>query len=164
MCYTKAAADLALGALATQGLRCVRFRPFNHSGPGQTESFIVPALAAQIARIEAGIQPPVIKVGNLQAERDMLDVRDVVRAYALAIEKSDALASGTILNLASGIPFRMQTILDKLLSFSNADITIETDPERLRPSDIPRFIGVADKAQQLLGWKPEYVFADSCNT
>ena len=78
---TKAAADLALGALAANGLRVIRFRPFNHTGPGQTDEFVVPAFASQIARIEKGAQPPVMMVGNLDAQRDFLDVRDVVDAY-----------------------------------------------------------------------------------
>jgi GDP-4-dehydro-6-deoxy-D-mannose reductase len=72
---------LALGALTHRGLKCVRFRPFNHSGPGQTEGFVVPDFAMQIAKIEAGLIPPAMRVGNLDIERDFLDVRDVVRAY-----------------------------------------------------------------------------------
>ena len=75
---TKAAADLALGALARRGLKCIRFRPFNHTGAGQAGAFVIPAFAMQIAQIEAGLAEPVIHVGNLDAERDFLDVRDVV--------------------------------------------------------------------------------------
>jgi GDP-4-dehydro-6-deoxy-D-mannose reductase len=89
---SKAVADLALGAFAKQGLRVVRFRPFNHTAPGQTEDFVVPSFAAQIARIEAGRQPPVIRVGNLEAQRDFLDVRDVAATYALAVRQSSRRA------------------------------------------------------------------------
>ena len=74
---TKAAADLALGSMAEQGLRCVRLRPFNHTGPGQSEQFVVAAFARQIARIAAGLQPPLLEVGNIDTRRDFLDVRDV---------------------------------------------------------------------------------------
>src|SRR5262249_50548134 len=78
---TKSAADLALGALAMSGLKAIRFRPFNHTGPGQTLDFVVPAFAHQIARIEKGLQSPTIQVGNLDVKRDFLDVRDIVDAY-----------------------------------------------------------------------------------
>jgi GDP-4-dehydro-6-deoxy-D-mannose reductase len=158
---TKAAADLAVGALAAQGLRCVRMRPFNHTGPGQTEDFVIPSFAMQIARIEAGLQPPVVRVGNLEAERDFLDVRDVARAYVLAISKSDELAPGTILNIASGIPRRVRDVLDRLVELSGTSITVELDPERMRPSDTPRFVGNAGLARRLLGWTPEHKFDDT---
>jgi GDP-4-dehydro-6-deoxy-D-mannose reductase len=85
---TKAAADLALGGLAVQGLRCIRMRPFNHTGQGQTEAFVIPSFAMQIARIEAGLQSPVVRVGNLDAERDFLDVRDVTAAYMLLLSQN----------------------------------------------------------------------------
>ena len=158
---TKAAADLALGALVPQGLRCMRLRPFNHTGEGQTEDFVVPSFAMQIARIEAGRQPPVIRVGNLDVERDFLDVRDVTAAYALAVARSDDIASGTILNIASGHPRRISDILDRLVALSTMDIKVEQDPARMRPSDTPRFVGSAARAQALLGWRPEYNFDDT---
>jgi GDP-4-dehydro-6-deoxy-D-mannose reductase len=158
---TKAAADLALGALVTQGLRCIRLRPFNHTGPGQTEDFVVPSFAMQIARIEAGRRPPIIQVGNLDAERDFLDVRDVTAAYALAIARSDDLASGTILNVASGVPRRISDILDRLVGLSTLAIAVQQDPTRMRPSDTPRFVGSASRAQALLGWAPKHDFDDT---
>ena len=99
---TKAAADLALGAMANEGLRAIRVRAFNHAGPGQSEDFVVAAFAKQVALIAQGLQPPVIKVGRLDAQRDFLDVRDVCRAYALCLAKADTIAPGTILNIASG--------------------------------------------------------------
>jgi len=155
---SKAAADLALGALAKQGLRVVRFRPFNHTGPGQTEDFVVPSFAAQIARIEAGRHPPVIRVGNLEAQRDFLDVRDVVAAYALAVLKSDIIMPGTILNVASGIPRRVRDVLGSLLARSSLTINVELDPDRMRPSDTPRFVGDATQTRELLAWRPEWEF------
>ena len=104
---SKAAADLALGAMTYRGLRCVRFRPFNHSGPGQAEGFVVPDFAAQIARIEPGLAQPVMEVGNFDVERDFLDVRDVADAYVLAVQKAETVKSGAIFNIASGIPRRV---------------------------------------------------------
>ncbi|TGP56893.1 NAD-dependent epimerase/dehydratase family protein [bacterium M00.F.Ca.ET.159.01.1.1] len=158
---TKAAADLALGALSRQGLKCVRMRPFNHTGPGQTEAFAVPAFAMQIARIEAGLAPPVIRVGNLDARRDFLDARDIAGAYARAVLKSRDLAPNTIFNVASGLSWRMGDILDRLLAQSRAKIVTEQDPLRLRPSDLPCIVGDASRARTLLGWAPEHPFEDT---
>jgi GDP-4-dehydro-6-deoxy-D-mannose reductase len=156
---TKAAADLGLGAMAASGLNAIRFRPFNHTGAGQTEAFAVPSFAAQIARIEAGKAEPVIRVGDLSAERDFLDVSDVVDAYLGAIQRSEKLTSGTILNLASGVPRRMQAVLDGLLALSHTPIRVETDPARMRPGDIPRYVGDASAAKHVLGWSPQRPFA-----
>ncbi len=158
---TKAAADLALGALAGRGLNTIRFRPFNHTGPGQSEEFVVASFAAQIARIEAGLQPPVLRVGNLDAMRDFLDVRDVVAAYAMAVAAPAKLTPGLILNIASGRPRSIRSILDGLLSLSRVPIAIELDPARLRPSDIPVFSGNVRAARQILGWRPRHAFSDT---
>lgn len=156
---TKAAADLALGALTARGLKSVRLRLFNHTGPGQTEEFVVPSFAAQIARIEAGLQPPVIRVGNLDATRDFLDVRDVTSAYALVIQKSPDLDPGLVLNVASGAPRTIQSILDALLALSSAEITVESDPSRMRASDTPVYVGSAEAARRILGWAPRHSFS-----
>ena len=162
---TKASADLALGALVRRGLKCIRFRPFNHTGAGQTGAFVIPAFAMQIAQIEAGLAKPVIQVGNLDAERDFLDVRDVANAYALAVQRADELQEpGLILNVASGVPRRIGDVLQQLLGQSRVKITIEQDPKRLRPSDLPRIIGNAGRARQKLGWNPGYSFDDTLAT
>ncbi|UVK53912.1 NAD-dependent epimerase/dehydratase family protein [Mesorhizobium sp. AR02] len=157
---TKAAADLALGALSRHGLKCIRLRPFNHTGPGQTEAFAVPAFAMQIARIEAGLAPPVIRVGNLDAQRDFLDARDVASAYAHVALNSDDLQPNTIFNIASGISWRMGDILDQLLARSSVKIVTEQDPLRLRPSDLPCIVGDATRARTRLGWVPEHPFEE----
>lgn len=151
---TKAAADLALGAMAAEGLSVLRLRSFNHTGPGQGADFVVPAFAKQIALIEAGLAPPVIKVGALTSERDFLDVRDVARAYALAIARVEELPGDTILNIASGTPRRIGDVLAALLALAKVDVRVVEDPARLRPSDIPRAFGDTTRARALLGWEP----------
>jgi GDP-4-dehydro-6-deoxy-D-mannose reductase len=113
---TKAAAELALGAMAGNGLRLLRLRPFNHTGPGQAEAFVVPAFAGQIARIEAGLAPPVIKVGALRPARDFMDVRDVCAAYAACVREADALPENAVLNIASGRAVKIGDILRMLLA------------------------------------------------
>jgi len=158
---SKAAADLALSPLIRSGLKCIRLRPFNHTGPGQSEAFVVPAFAAQIARIEARLTPPIIRVGNLDAQRDFLDVRDVANAYVLVMKNSERLESGTVLNIASGIPRRISDILASLIARSRVEISVEQDPMRQRPGDLPILLGDASRARRLLHWKPEYSFEDT---
>lgn len=149
---TKAAADLALGAMAAEGLRAVRARPFNHTGPGQTDTFAIPAFARQVMRIKAGQQPPVMQVGALGSERDFLDVRDICTAYAACLGAD--LPPGQILNLASGHPRRIGDVLQALLDMAGVTAEIRTDTTRLRPTDIPRATGDASEARRLLGWEP----------
>lgn len=151
---TKAAADLALGAMAAEGMRAIRLRPFNHVGPGQGIDFAIPAFAQQIALIAAGRQAPVLRTGNLDAERDFLDVRDVCDAYALCLKAAAGLDPGTILNIASGVPRRIGDVLEAMLSRAGLRVTVETDPARARPADIPRALGDAGRARALLGWSP----------
>lgn len=153
---TKAAADLALGAMAAEGgLRVLRLRPFNHTGPGQSSAYAVAAFAEQVARIAAGRQAPVVRVGALDAVRDFLDVRDVCAAYVACLRRADALAPGAALNLASGVPRRVGGVLDELLRLAGVEARVETDAARLRPSDIPAATGDAALARRVLGWAPE---------
>ncbi len=158
---TKAAADLALGGFARRGLRCIRLRPFNHTGPGQAQAFVVPAFAAQIARIEAGLQPPAIRVGNLDAERDLLDVRDLAEAYARAAGKAGEIAPGTIVNIASGKALRVGDLLDLLLSLTDKTITVERDEGRLRSIDRSRIVGDGTRAGRLLDWAPRRTIGET---
>jgi GDP-4-dehydro-6-deoxy-D-mannose reductase len=152
---SKAAADLALGSMASEGLRVVRLRLFNHTGPGQSEAFVVPAFARQIARIEAGLQPPRIHVGALDSRRDFLDVRDVGSAYVACLRVAPELLPGTIVNIASGIPRRIGNILDELMDIAGVHPEIVTDEARLRSSEIISASGDTARAGQLLGWTPE---------
>jgi GDP-4-dehydro-6-deoxy-D-mannose reductase len=152
---TKAAADLALGAMAAEGLRVVRLRPFNHTGAGQAPDFVVPAFARQVALIAAGRQEPVLRVGALAPRRDFLDVRDVCRAYVACIARAETLAPGAVFNLASGVPRRIGDVLDGLLALAGVRARIETEAARLRPTDIASACGDAARARAVLGWVPE---------
>ena len=137
------------------GVPVVRVRPFNHTGPGQVARFVVPAFASQIARIEAGLQEPVMKVGNLAAARDFTDVRDIVRAYHLAVTQGEP---GEVYNLASGRAQSVQGLLETLLSYSQVKIRVERDPSRYRPVDVPVAYGSAEKFRQRTGWEPQIPF------
>ena len=152
---TKAAADLALGAMAEEGLRVVRVRPFNHTGPGQSDSFVVASFARQVALIEAGLQAPVIDVGALEAQRDFLDVRDVCRAYALCLRHASSLPPACVLNIASGASRRVGDVLDDLMRLAGVVAEVRTSVARLRPSDIASARADASRAQSLIGWRPE---------
>lgn len=156
---TKAAADLALGAMARDGLQIIRARPFNHTGPGQTPGFAVAAFARQVARIAAGLQPPVMEVGALDPQRDFLDVRDVCQAYALCLLHRDGIESGTVLNIASGVPRRVGDVLAELLGLAGVTAEIRTDATRLRPSEIGLAVGDAGLARRVLRWSPAIPWA-----
>jgi len=158
---TKIAADFAVAQLACDRLTVVRARPFNHIGPGQREDFAVSAFAAQIARIERGLQPPLMRVGNLESERDFLDVRDVADAYCRIVERADRLPNGVALNVASGVPRRIREVLDALLGLARLPIEVTPDPARMRPSDTPLVLGDAGRARDLLGWTPAHAWTDT---
>ncbi len=151
---TKASADLMLAQMAMDGLDVVRFRPFNHTGPGQADQFVVPAFARQVAEAAAGKRPRVIEVGNLDAARDFLDVRDVVRAYAKAALEPASSLSGNVYNLASGKPIAIRAILDRLIALSGVEVDVKTDPSRLRKNEIPVACGDASAAYADMGWRP----------
>ena len=158
---TKAAADLAVGALAAEGLRAVRLRPFNHTGPGQSDAFVVAAFARQVARVAAGLQPPVLRVGALDPQRDFLDVRDVCDAYVACLRHGDALEPGIILNLASGTPRRIGDVLDDLLRLAGVEAAPETGAALLRPTDIAVACGDAALARSLLDWAPRRAWEET---
>lgn len=150
---SKVAQDmLGLQYFLSYGMRIIRVRPFNHIGPGQSDHFVVSSFARQIAEIEAGLAEPEVRVGNLDAQRDFLDVRDVVRSYELVTRPEFA---GEVFNVASGIPRSIRSILDGLVTLSSAEIAIQEDPARLRPSDVPVLIGDAGKLIRRTGWRPE---------
>lgn len=139
-------------------LHVVIVRPFNHTGPRQVPSFACPDFAKQIAEIEHGKRKAVIAVGNVEARRDFSDVRDVIRAYHLALE---TCSSGAPVNVASGKAFSIQQVLDMLLQFSTAPIKVRQDPERLRPSDVPLMLGDYTRLHRQTGWQPEIPFEET---
>lgn len=130
----------------------VRTRAFNHSGPRRPEAFVDSGFAWQIARIEAGLQEPVIYVGNLEAKRDFTDVRDIVRAYWLALEKGEP---GEVYNICTGKAWSIKEVLDLLLSMAKVNVEIRQDPSKMRPSDVPILVGDSTKFRERTGWTPQ---------
>jgi GDP-4-dehydro-6-deoxy-D-mannose reductase len=152
---SKAATDIALGEMALRGLNVVRLRPFNHTGPNQSDAFVVPSFAKQIAMIEAGLQAPLLKTGALDRWRDFLDVKDVCSAYILAIQQRTTLPQGAAINIASGTPKRIGDILQSLIDRTNIIFEIQADMARLRPTDVQTSSGNITRASTLLGWSPQ---------
>jgi GDP-4-dehydro-6-deoxy-D-mannose reductase len=150
---SKAAADLAAIGYALDGLPVVRARPFNHSGPGQSPDFLLPTLVHQLVRIEAGHEPPVLELGNLDSVRDFSDVRDVVRAYGLLMQSGE---SGEAYNVASGIGMSVRHLVELLVELAGVSVEIIVEPTRVRPSDIAYLVGDASKLCQSVGWQPAY--------
>lgn len=148
---SKAAAEaLAQQAFLGHGLEVIRARPFNHLGPGQSEHFVAPALAARIARAERDDQRT-IPVGNLSARRDLTDVRDIVRAYRLLIEHG---AAGEVYNVCSGRDLAIQELADQLVTLARLPIELVTDESLLRPVDLPVLRGAPGKLRTATGWEP----------
>jgi GDP-4-dehydro-6-deoxy-D-mannose reductase len=140
------------------GLKVIRTRGFNHTGPRRGDVFVTSNFAKQIASIEAGLQDPVIRVGNLDAVRDFTDVRDMVRAYWLAVTRA---RPGEVYNIATGSGITIRALLDQLLALSSVEVRVETDPARLRPSDVEILIGDSSKFRADTGWQPEIPFAQT---
>lgn len=138
------------------GLKIVLTRAFNHEGPRRGEQFVTSTFAKQIAEIEKGKKEAIVKVGNLDAQRDYTDVRDVVKAYWLATEKCEF---GKPYNICSGSTWKIRAVLDYLLSLSTKkDIKVEQDPARMRPSDVQILKGDYSEFNKTTGWKPEIPF------
>jgi GDP-4-dehydro-6-deoxy-D-mannose reductase len=135
------------------GLNVVHVRAFNHAGPGQGRGFVIPDFAYQIARIESGVQEPVIRVGNLEARRDFTDVRDIVRAYCCLLNMKNT-AFGEVYNVCSGTATSIRSILDQLIELSNSKIEVFEDPVLFRPIDEPIRVGDNRKIRDHLGWTP----------
>jgi GDP-4-dehydro-6-deoxy-D-mannose reductase len=130
-------------------------RGFNHEGPRRGPVFVASDFAKQIADIERGLRDPVIHVGNLEARRDFTDVRDMVRAYWLALEKCEP---GEVYNIATGKGWKIRDLLDHLLSLTKVKIEVRQDPARLRPSDVPILLGDNSKFVAATGWQPTIPF------
>lgn len=149
---------LGLQYCLSHGLDTIRLRPFNHIGPRQRPGFVAPDFARQIALIEAGLQEPIMRVGNLEAERDFTDVRDVVQAYTLLATQGER---GQVYNVGSGHSHPIRELLETLLSYTTVPITIEPDPDRMRPSDVPRVVCDYRRLHEATGWKPSFSFGRS---
>ncbi len=137
------------------GLRAIRTRGFNHTGPRRGEVFVTSNFAKQVASIEAGLVEPKIRVGNLDAIRDFTDVRDMVRGYWLAVDRA---TPGEVYNLASGSGITIRELLDRLIELSEVKVEVEIDPARLRPSDVEILIGDNTKFREETGWEPKIPF------
>jgi GDP-4-dehydro-6-deoxy-D-mannose reductase len=148
---SKAAAEIACGQAREAGLDVVVARSFQHEGPGRDERFAVGSWARQLAELELD-GGGTLRVGNLDVERDVTDVRDVCRAYRLLLEPS---VEGGTYNVASGRTVPLAEIVDLLVGLADCPVTVEPDPERLRAVEIPVMRGDASRLEQATGWRPE---------
>ncbi len=153
---SKVATDLlARQYYQSYGSKTIVTRAFNHTGPRRGDVFVCSDFAKQIALIEKGKKEPVIRHGNLEAKRDFTDVRDIVKAYLLAVEKCQP---GEVYNICSGKALPIKQVLQMLTSMSKVKIRTEQDPERMRPSDVEILLGDSSKFRKQTGWKPEIPF------
>jgi GDP-4-dehydro-6-deoxy-D-mannose reductase len=149
---SKLAADLTTLSYAEHhGLQAMTVRPVNHIGPGQSERFVVSAFARQLKEIALGLRDPAIRVGNLKSRRDFIDVRDVVRAYRLLIERGEP---GRHYDLSSGRLVEIREVLDKLFTISGVEPCIETDEQLYRPTDSSPALD-SSALRKATGWEIE---------
>ena len=147
--WSKAAADLLGGFYESRGVDVVRVRPFNHTGPGRPDRFVESSFARQIAEIEAGVRPPKMAVGNLDAVRDFLDVEDVLDAYLRLL---DPKVPAGVYNVASGKGTSIRDLLNLLLAETSIRPEVEVDQARWRPAD--SVVGSAERLETATGWAP----------
>jgi GDP-4-dehydro-6-deoxy-D-mannose reductase len=141
---------LAYQYYKSYGLHVVRTRAFNHTGPRREHVFVASSFARQIVEIEMGMKEPVIRVGNVEAKRDFTDIRDVVKAYVIALERCEP---GSVYNIGSGMAYSVKQVLDLLLSMSKLIIQVKEDPARMRPSDVPVMICDNSRFIEKTGWQ-----------
>ena len=142
---------------ASYGVKAIVTRAFNHTGPRRGESFVVSSFAKQIVEIERG-KEPILRVGNLEAIRDFTDVRDMVEAYWLAVNKCNP---GEVYNICSGKGWAISEMLEMLLVHSKVKIKIQQDEDRMRPSDLPILLGDCSKFKRATHWTREYTFDET---
>ena len=140
------------------GLKIVRTRAFNHTGPRRGEPFVTSNFAKQVAEIEKGLKEPVIHVGNLNAQRDFTDVRDIVNAYWLSVHKCEF---GEVYNICSGVAREIQSVFDLLQDMVDVQIEVKQDPDRMRPSDVEILKCDCSKFKKRTGWEPKIAFKDT---
>jgi GDP-4-dehydro-6-deoxy-D-mannose reductase len=149
---SKAAADLLGYSYALEGLRVVRARPFNHSGPAQPPDFLLPTLVQQFAQIRAGERELTVRLGNLAPVRDFSDVRDIVRGYRLALHRG---RPGEAYNLGSGRGVSVRELFEMVCREAGVEAELEVEPSRVRATDIPYLVADVSKARKELGWEAE---------
>jgi GDP-4-dehydro-6-deoxy-D-mannose reductase len=152
-----AASFLALQAWLGRGLETVRVRPFSHTGAGQSPKFVVPAFARRIARAERE-NASTITIGARDSVRDFSDVRDVVRAYRLLIERG---APGEVYNVCRGEGYSIGDIVDRLVARSGHELRVEVDEALLRPTEVPILVGDPSKLVRTTGWAPTRTLDDT---
>ena len=140
------------------GMKVYYVRPFNHTGVGQKDTFVLPSFCKQAAEIEKSGKPGIIKVGNLAAKRDFSDARDIVRAYRMIIESDDCTK---VFNVGSGKAYSLRSILDHIVSLCSQPVSVEVDPQKFRPVDNPMICCNCSYIKNELGWEPNYTVFDS---
>lgn len=136
----------------TKGGGIITSRSFNHTGPGQLPTFVLPSIAKQLAEMEIGLRPPILTVGNIDVRRDFTDVRDVVRAYTALLEKGRI---GEVYNVCSGIGIRVSDMIRQFQSICTRDVAIEVDPARVRLGENPQVVGDSTKITRETEWIPQ---------
>jgi GDP-4-dehydro-6-deoxy-D-mannose reductase len=149
---------LGLQYFLSHGVAAIRVRPFNHIGPRQSKGFVGADFASQIAEMEVGLRSPEVVVGALDVSRDFSDVRDIVRGYYLALTQGEP---GEVYNLGSEREHTVRALLETLISLAKPDVHIVSDPERMRPSDVPRIVADCRKLRARTGWRAEIPFEQS---
>lgn len=155
---SKAAADLAARAEASDGLYVVRARPFNHIGPGQASTFVVPSIVAQVHQMAMGLQEPILRVGRIDPTRDFLDVRDVVDAYWRLLQDG---RPGEAYNVASGNGVTIGVLVEHIREMSGVPFELRSEPARVRENDIVTLVGDPAKLRGATGWSPRRSLEDS---
>ena len=150
---SKYASELICKNYLGGNIDCVILRPFNHTGPGQVEDFVLPTIAKQIAEIEQGKKPPLIEIGNTDVKREFMDIHDIVEAYKLAIEKCQ---KGEIYNISSNRAYTFAEILEIFKKFSKEKFEIKVETTRIRKVDSPVLVGNGNKFSNLTGWQPKF--------
>ncbi len=151
---SKAAADVLADRWGRlHELDVVRTRSFAHAGPGQDTRFVLPSIARQLVQIEQGAAEPVLRVGNLDVVRDLADVRDIVEAYGLLLERGEP---GVAYNVGRGEGFRLSETVEQLVRLARVRVRIEVDSARLRPADVPYLVGDCSRLRRATGWEPRF--------
>uniref|UniRef100_A0A7C4TGH0 NAD-dependent epimerase/dehydratase family protein n=1 Tax=candidate division WOR-3 bacterium TaxID=2052148 RepID=A0A7C4TGH0_UNCW3 len=148
---SKYTAELICRDYTSEGFEIIILRPFNHTGPGQSEEFVLPSIAKQIAEIEQNKRPPLIEIGNIDIKREFMNVRDVILAYKLAIERC---SGNDVYNISSGSGYTLAEVIEKFKKVARVKFEIKIDPARIRKTDIPVLIGNGEKFSKKTGWQP----------